>query len=56
MKEITTGIVGAGRIGKLHADNLIAMQGFGSRLSPTPISTLMSGPGAESSRPSIPRM
>ena len=27
MKEITTGIVGAGRIGKLHADNLIAMAG-----------------------------
>jgi myo-inositol 2-dehydrogenase/D-chiro-inositol 1-dehydrogenase len=27
MREITTGIVGAGRIGKLHGDNLIAMQG-----------------------------
>ncbi len=28
MKEIITGVVGAGRIGKLHADNLVAMPGI----------------------------
>ncbi len=27
MREITTGILGAGRIGKLHTDNLLAMEG-----------------------------
>ena len=46
MKTITTGILGAGRIGRLHGDNILRMHGVDLRAVADPYTDFESWPEA----------